>query len=85
MTHLNKVIRQVLSDRAKLPVPIDTITETTNLFDSGMTSHSTVAVMLELEEIFDFEFPDAALQRSTFESIAAMRQALSQAGVSLPS
>jgi acyl carrier protein len=37
--------------------------------------------MLALEDAFDFEFPDALLVKSTFESIAALRNALTTLGV----
>jgi len=37
--------------------------------------------MLALEEVFDIEFPDSLLRKSTFESIKAMRGALEWMGV----
>ena len=42
-----------------------------------MTSHANVNVMIALEETFDIEFPEEMLRRSTFESITAIRQAVS--------
>jgi acyl carrier protein len=69
-------IRRVLADHARLEVDVDTLGDGDNLFEAGMTSHANVSVMLALEEAFDVEFPEAALKRSTFESIAAIRVAL---------
>ena len=41
-----------------------------------MTSHSSVNVMLSLEESFDFEFPERMLRKQTFESVGAIADAL---------
>lgn len=41
-----------------------------------MTSHASVSVMLALEETYGVEFPEYLLRKSTFSSIAAIRQAL---------
>lgn len=38
-----------------------------------MFSHSTVSIMLALEDEFDIEFPARLLRRSVFSSIASMR------------
>jgi acyl carrier protein len=35
-------------------------------------------VMLAVEDAFDIEFPDAMLKRSVFESIAAIRAAVTE-------
>jgi acyl carrier protein len=43
-----------------------------------MTSHASVNVMLALEGAFDVEFPDHMLKRSVFNSVASIREALSQ-------
>jgi acyl carrier protein len=40
--------------------------------------------MLALEDTFDVEFPDAMLRKSTFESIAAIRDALTELGATAP-
>jgi acyl carrier protein len=66
-------IRAIVAEYAKLDVPMDEVTDTTDLFDAGMTSHSSVNLMLALEERFDFEFPDQLLRRSTFASVSAIK------------
>jgi len=43
-----------------------------------MTSQASVNLMLALEDAFDIEFPDRMLKRSVFESIASIREALTE-------
>ncbi len=69
-------IRQVLTDHARLAVSVETLTDDTDLFGAGMTSHASVNVMLALEDAFDFEFSEKMLKKSTFESIGAIRVAV---------
>jgi acyl carrier protein len=71
-------IRQIISEQARLPVDVGTLSDEDDLFKAGMTSHASVNVMLGLEDAFDLEFPDAMLKRSVFESIAAIRAALTE-------
>jgi acyl carrier protein len=72
-------IRNVLAEHGRLVADPGSIDENADLFDAGMTSHASVNVMLALEELFDFEFPESMLKRSTFESIAAIRQGVLEA------
>jgi acyl carrier protein len=71
-------IRQIIKQHGRLAVDVDTLDETADLYQAGMTSHASVNVMLGLEDAFDLEFPDAMLKRSSFESIAAIAQAVAQ-------
>ncbi|MEQ8692980.1 MAG: acyl carrier protein [Pseudomonadales bacterium] len=48
----------------------------TDLYDAGMSSHASVKLMLSLEDAFDIEFPDEALERDTFASISAIIKAI---------
>jgi acyl carrier protein len=75
---MDQTIRDVLAEHGRLGVDAETIDETTDLFDAGMTSHASVNVMLALEDAFDVEFPEQMLKKSTFESIAAIRAGLLQ-------
>lgn len=81
---MNDRIRQVISEHARLPVAVETLTDDTDLYGAGMTSHASVNVMLGLEDEFDVEFPDRMLTRSVFESIASIGAALRELGVSAP-
>jgi acyl carrier protein len=77
-------IRQVLSAHARLPMPVEDLGEETDLYSAGMTSLSSVSVMLALEDAFDIEFPDRLLRKPTFASIRAIREALAQAAREQP-
>ena len=70
---VDETIRQVVTDHGRLAVAVDSISEDTDLFGAGMTSHASVNVMLALEDAFDFEFSEKMLKKSTFVSIAAIR------------
>ena len=71
-------IRHVLREHGRLNRRVEELGADTDLYQSGMTSHASVNVMLALESAFDVEFPDHMLKRSVFASIAAIRQALAE-------
>jgi acyl carrier protein len=71
-------IRVVLSEHARLPVDVSTLSDDTDLFASGMTSHASVNLMLALEDAFDIEFPDRMLTRGVFESLASITAAIEE-------
>lgn len=71
-------IRHVLREHGRLNQDACQLDATADLYQSGMTSHASVNVMLALEGAFDVEFPDHMLKRSVFGSIEAIRQALNQ-------
>ncbi len=69
-------IRLVLADCGGLGVDPARLAAEDDLYTAGLTSHGCVGLMLGLEERFDVEFPERLLNRRTFESIAAIREAL---------
>lgn len=69
-------IRAVLRDYGRLNVDSNALDNSTDLYQSGMTSHASVNVMLALEGAFDVEFPDHMLKRNVFTSIQSIRSAL---------
>ena len=71
-------IRTIIRAHGRLPVDIDDVADDADLFQSGMTSHASVNVMLALEDAFDLEFPDDMLKRSVFQSISSIRSALDE-------
>jgi acyl carrier protein len=73
---MDEEIRRVLRDQGKLPCEVESLDDDADLFEAGLTSHASVNVMLALEEAFDVEFPEPMLRKSTFESIGAIRRAL---------
>jgi acyl carrier protein len=74
-------IRTILNGSVGLQCDFSTITDVDDLYDAGMTSHSTVTLMVALEEAFGVEFPDHLLCRSTFMSVDAIARALKEIGV----
>jgi acyl carrier protein len=75
---MNDEIRAVLRDHGRLAVDVDRLTDESNLYDCGLTSHASVNLMLALEERFDVEFPERMLRRGAFASIAAIRAGLEE-------
>jgi acyl carrier protein len=75
---MDRTIRDILAEHGRFPVDVDNIDEDDDLFRAGMTSHASVNVMLALEDEFDIEFPESMLRKSTFESVSAIRAALSE-------
>ena len=72
------VIRGVLRDHGRLNRDVGLLDAGADLYQSGMTSHASVNVMLALEGAFDIEFPDHMLKRNVFSSIESIRRALGE-------
>ena len=71
-------IRTVLRDHGRLKRDVSALDADADLYQSGMTSHASVNVMLALEGAFDVEFPDHMLKRNVFSSIASIQRALGE-------
>lgn len=71
-------IRNVLRAHGRLNRDVDQLGGADDLYQSGLTSHASVNVMLALEAAFDVEFPDRLLKRSVFGSIASIARALGE-------
>ena len=71
-------IRQVIREHGRIPGDVESLPREADLYESGLTSHASVNVMLALEGEFEIEFPDHMLKRSVFESIAAIRAAIEE-------
>lgn len=69
-------IREVLRQHARLAVDVDTLSAQADLYAAGLTSHTTVTLMMALEDRFGVEFPEHLLRRRSFESIAAIQSAI---------
>ena len=52
------------------------IVSSTDLYQAGMTSYASVALMIAVENEFELEFPDAMLSRNVFESIDSIANAI---------
>ena len=71
-------IRPLLAAHARLLVPVDQLADDSDLYAAGLTSLSTVNLMLALEDRFDVEFSERMLHRRTFTSIASIRACLQE-------
>jgi acyl carrier protein len=75
-------IREILRRHARLNQDVDLLDARADLYQSGMTSHASVNVMLALEGTFNVEFPDHLLKRTVFSSIESISRALNELTVS---
>jgi len=69
-------IRNLVITHARLSADPATLADTSDLYTAGLTSLTTVNLMLALEDHFDIEFPDRMLVRRTFESIQSLTEAV---------
>jgi acyl carrier protein len=67
-------IREILSTHGRLTVDVGMLTDDADLYDAGLTSLSTVNLLLAVEDRFDIEFPDHLLSTRTFQSIDALAE-----------
>jgi acyl carrier protein len=72
------LIRGVLRDHGRLNQDAALLDAHADLYQSGMTSHASVNVMLALEGAFGIEFPDHMLKRNVFGSIDSIRRAVGE-------
>ncbi|WP_426954415.1 acyl carrier protein [Muricoccus radiodurans] len=80
MSDIEATIREVLGTTATLSTPATALDVRDDLFDRGLTSLATVELMLALEGRLGVEFPDEALTRQTFRTIASLQDTLSRLG-----
>ena len=71
-------IRPIVAEHARLRVDASQLSEDADLYEAGLTSLSTVNLMLALEEHFGVEFLDRMLGRKTFQSIRALSDAITE-------
>jgi acyl carrier protein len=76
MTLYSEDIRSILAEHARLLVNVEELNDDSDLYQAGLTSLSTVNLMLALEEHFDVEFLDSMLGRKTFSSIRSLSDAI---------
>lgn len=69
-------IKEILAQHGRFPV--ENLTEADDLYNAGLTSLATVAVMLALEDKFNVEFPDTMIGRRTFRSMESIAEAITQ-------
>ncbi|MEJ0003615.1 MAG: acyl carrier protein [Pararobbsia sp.] len=69
-------LRRILSESARLDVPVDQLEDSADLYEHGLSSLATVQIMLAVEDAFDIEIPDAMLTRKLFQSIDSLAAAV---------
>ena len=73
---MKEKIRKIIGDHAGLAMEVGSLDSSSDLYSAGMTSHSSVNLMLALENEFGLEFPPDLLNRSVFESIDSIALAI---------
>ena len=76
-TDTKTTVRQILAQHGRL-ADLQSLADSADLYQAGMTSHASVNVMLALENEFEIEFPDHMLKRSVFESVDAITEAIGE-------
>lgn len=61
-----------------MPTPPATIPAEADLYTLGLSSMTTVHLMVALEDHFEVEFPDHMLGRKTFQSLRSMSEAIEE-------
>ena len=74
----SKAIRDIVAAHGRLHVDVATLDDEADLYEAGLTSLSTVNLMLALKDHFDVEFLDRMLKRRTFQSIGSLSEAISE-------
>ncbi len=65
-------IREILTAHGRLSINPQELSDSDDLYAAGLTSLTTVNIMLAIEDAFDIEFPDNKLNRKTFDSIESL-------------
>ena len=75
-TALKDAVRRLITQYAKLSGDASQLGDAEDLYEYGMTSHSSVMLMLGLENEFGVEFPDSMLTRDAFSSVDSITSAI---------
>ncbi len=71
-------IRRLLQENGRLHTPIETLSDSADLYEAGLTPFAAIRTMLAIEEAFDVEFPVAMLRRQSFVSVDAIVACLNE-------
>ncbi len=72
---MRTMIRDILTDVARLDVPVESLDDDADLYDAGLTSVATVHMMLAIENALGVEMPDNMITRELFRSISKLAAA----------
>jgi len=70
--------RAIIAQHARLSVDVASLGDDSDLYGAGLTSLTTVNLMLALEDHFNVEFTDRMLGRKTFGSIKLLSEAIEE-------
>jgi acyl carrier protein len=71
-------VREILAKHGRLSADVMSLAPADDLYAVGLTSLTTVHIMLALEDQFGVEFPDRLLGRKTFGSIQSIVEAVEE-------
>jgi len=74
--HILERVKQVVIDYSEIPSELNQLTFNEDLFKLGMSSRSSVSLMMGLESEFDIEFPDEMLRKEIFQSVETIGKAI---------
>jgi acyl carrier protein len=75
---MSNQIRTLIAETRVLSVPIETLSDTDDLFDAGLSSLGSAELVMALEEALGVMFPDEMLTRETIHTIASLRKAIAK-------
>lgn len=67
-----ETVRQVINEQLNFAAHISELGPEESLWDMGMTSLTCMGLMLNIEDAFEIELPEALLQASTFRSVNSL-------------
>jgi acyl carrier protein len=76
MKSIQDRVRRLLHEQGTVFTNVDSLAPDADLYAAGLTSLSSVDLMLAIEQSFDFVFPDETLNRRTFASIESIAAAV---------
>jgi acyl carrier protein len=73
---IEETVKQVVKDELHFTVNGAELGRDDNLWDLGMTSLTCLGLMLNTEDAFGIELPEALLKESTFRSVSSIAAAV---------
>jgi acyl carrier protein len=73
---MKAALRRILSETACLDVPVETLSDTDNLYAAGLSSLGTFRVMLAAEDALGIEIPGELITFDLFRCIDSLASAL---------
>lgn len=75
---MRETIRRLLQENGRLHTPVESLSDSADLYKAGLTPFAAIRTMLAIEEAFDVEFPVNMLRRQSFASIDAIAACLDE-------